>query len=210
LQPVFNRLYGYYTSKKRHYRFKGIEVVVYPGVFQPRFTYSTKYLLEFINELSLNQKSLLELGCGSGLISLHAAARGAQVTATDINPDALEGLRESQKLNGLTVNILHSDLFENVSPEDYDIIIINPPYYPKKPLNVKEQAWYCGEDFQYFRRLFRQLAHTPADIFMILSEDCQIEDISAIAENSGWTLLIKSEKHIMNEVNYIFQVKKAL
>ena len=44
---------------------------------------------------------VVELGCGLGLTSLVAAGKGADVTATDWAPDAIELLRENAKRNGL-------------------------------------------------------------------------------------------------------------
>ncbi|HST14486.1 MAG TPA: methyltransferase domain-containing protein [Gaiellaceae bacterium] len=44
---------------------------------------------------------LVELGCGLGLPSLVAAAKGARVTATDWSPDAIDLLRENAPRNGL-------------------------------------------------------------------------------------------------------------
>jgi predicted nicotinamide N-methyase len=44
---------------------------------------------------------VVELGCGLGLPSLVAAAKGARVTATDWSPDAIELLRENAARNGL-------------------------------------------------------------------------------------------------------------
>jgi predicted nicotinamide N-methyase len=46
---------------------------------------------------------VVELGCGLGLPSLVAAARGAQVTATDWSTDAIGLLRENASRNGLEV-----------------------------------------------------------------------------------------------------------
>jgi len=46
---------------------------------------------------------VVELGCGLGLPSLVAAAKGAAVTATDWSPDAIELLRENAARNGLAV-----------------------------------------------------------------------------------------------------------
>jgi predicted nicotinamide N-methyase len=46
---------------------------------------------------------VVELGCGLGLPSLVAAARGAEVTASDWAADAVELLRENAARNGLTV-----------------------------------------------------------------------------------------------------------
>jgi predicted nicotinamide N-methyase len=44
---------------------------------------------------------VVELGCGLGIPSLVAAARGARVTATDWAPEAIDLLRENAARNGL-------------------------------------------------------------------------------------------------------------
>jgi predicted nicotinamide N-methyase len=44
---------------------------------------------------------VVELGCGLGLPSLVAAAKGARVTGTDWSPDAIDLLRENASRNGL-------------------------------------------------------------------------------------------------------------
>jgi predicted nicotinamide N-methyase len=46
---------------------------------------------------------VVELGCGLGLVSLVAAARGADVTATDWAADAIELLRRNATRNGLAL-----------------------------------------------------------------------------------------------------------
>jgi predicted nicotinamide N-methyase len=46
---------------------------------------------------------VVELGCGLGLPSLVAAAKGATVTATDWSPDAIELLRENAARNSITL-----------------------------------------------------------------------------------------------------------
>lgn len=50
-------------------------------------------------------RRVVELGCGLGLPSLVAAARGADVTATDWAPDAIELLRENARRNGLVLRV---------------------------------------------------------------------------------------------------------
>ncbi len=46
---------------------------------------------------------VVELGCGLGVPSLVAAARGAEVTATDWAADAIDLLRENAERNGLAL-----------------------------------------------------------------------------------------------------------
>ena len=78
-----------YYWKPRTFCYDDICIKVHPDVFPPHLTFSTKILLDFISELNLENKTFLELGCGSGIISLLAAKKGANVTASDINQTAL-------------------------------------------------------------------------------------------------------------------------
>jgi len=52
---------------------------------------------------------VVELGCGLGLPSLVAAARGADVTATDWADDAIAQLRENAARNGLALHAERRD-----------------------------------------------------------------------------------------------------
>lgn len=201
----------FYYRKPRKYTYNGLEVLVHPEVFPPHLTLSTKILLDFISELNLQNKTFLELGCGSGIIALFAAQKGAKVTASDINKTALDYLQNASKKNHLKVKTVYSNLFDEVSNKHFDYILINPPYYPKHPKNTKEEAWFCGEDFQYFKKLFQQLPNYLSGnnkTFMILSEDCQIAKIKAIANHNNLILqeVLRTKK--MGELNFIFQIQQ--
>jgi release factor glutamine methyltransferase len=198
-----------YYSKPRTFCYDKICIQIHPDVFPPQMTFSTKILLDFINEMSLKNKTLLELGCGSGIISLLATKKGANVTASDINQTALEYLETNTSKNNFTIKIVYSDLFQNLQNQQYDYIIINPPYYPRKPKNMKEQAWYCGENFEYFEKLFLQLPNhltRETSCYMILSEDCDLEKIKAIAYENAMAFELVLEKKELVETNYIFRI----
>jgi len=208
--PIAKLAFNTYHLKQRSYTYQGIEVAISSDVFPPHFTISTKILLDFIKPLDLENKTFLELGCGSGIIALFAASKGADVHATDINKIALEALQEAAIKNELKLTVLYSDVFEALENKDFDYIIINPPYYPKKPKNVKEQAWFCGENFEYFEKLFSQLqTHLAPNTLMILSEDCEIKHIKKIALKNNLTLTCLLKKKVAAEKNYIFNITKA-
>lgn len=207
--PFLKLGYQIYYHKPRTFCYEGICIQVHPDVFPPNLTLSTKILLNFLCEKELENKSFLELGCGSGIISLLAAKKGAKVTATDINTTALTFLTENAKKNNLELEIIESDLFKALTDRTFDCIVINPPYYPKNPKNSKEKAWFCGEHFEYFEALFPQLKkHLIAtnETFMILSEDCELEKIKAIASKSGIAFSMIVEKKVVGEKNYIFSL----
>ncbi len=207
--PFIKKGAEYYYKKPRAYSYKGITTIVHPDVFPPHLTLSTKILLDYISEIDLSQKTFLELGCGSGIISLYASQKGAKVTASDINTTALEYLTKASQTNHLSIDCVHSDLFENIIQKQFDYILINPPYYPKSPESIKQQAWFCGEDFEYFESLFKQLPKYLSEkntTYMILSEDCELEKIKSIALKNNTIMEVIFETKKLGEKNFIFSV----
>jgi release factor glutamine methyltransferase len=74
----------------------------------------------------------LEVGCGSGYVSLVAARRGAQVTCTDANPHAVAMASHNAKENALKVHAVQTDLLAGL-PGPFDVVAFNPPYLPTAP-----------------------------------------------------------------------------
>lgn len=74
--------------------------------------------------------SILDLGTGCGIQSLHAARHARTVVATDISPRALELARLTLALNDeeATVELRQGDLFVPVAGERFDRIVSNPPF----------------------------------------------------------------------------------
>ncbi|MEV0090020.1 class I SAM-dependent methyltransferase [Streptomyces sp. NPDC050738] len=71
----------------------------------------------------------LDLGTGSGIQALHAAQHATSVTATDLNPRALDFTRLTLALSGAgEADLRTGSLFEPVEAETYDLIVSNPPF----------------------------------------------------------------------------------
>lgn len=111
-------------------------------VYPPRE--DTYLLKETVEELDLDSKKVLEIGCGNGVVTRALEKQGAQITAVDRNENALEATRE--KLESPEEHILkESDLFSNVEDE-FDLIVFNPPYLPGNPDIGDEEKWFIGEE----------------------------------------------------------------
>ncbi len=110
--------------------FMGEKFIVNEHVLIPRP--ETELLVEAVSKLP--EKSILDIGTGSGCIAIMAQKiTGMAVSACDISEKALEIARINAKTLCKKVEFIHSDLFSNIS-DKFDIIVSNPPYIPKGEL----------------------------------------------------------------------------
>ncbi len=201
-----------YLSSTRIYNYKGLKLTIPPQVFHPGFFFSSKLMLQYVLTLKLQGKNLLELGAGSGLTSFMAAKKGAVVTATDINKIAIQQLQANQQANNIFFTTIMSDLFDSIRAQQFDVIAINPPYYKKDPTSEADFAWYCGENGQYFSKLFANLKrylHAGSEVIMILCDECDMAMIEKIAGQDKFKLHLVKKYIKFSEVNYIFKIEYA-
>jgi release factor glutamine methyltransferase len=209
LAPILRRLAMRYLSKVRMYSYQNIRIKVNPGIFHPGLFLSTNVLLKFLKKEHLESQKILELGAGSGLIAIYCSLRGADVTASDISNAAIMNIKENAVINSATFDVVKSDLFSLLDPKKFDLIVINPPYYPKEVTTEKDLPWFCGKDFEYFKALFKQISdHQPmkAKSIMILSEDCDLSNITRIAEENRLSLVEIHRERKMGEFNFIYEI----
>jgi release factor glutamine methyltransferase len=202
----------WYLRKERAYKYGAINIKVSPGVFHPGFFSSTKFILNYLNQQQLLNNTLLELGCGSALISIVAAKKGAIVTASDLNHKATANAERNAVQNNASVNVVHSDLFKNIEKKFFDWIIINPPYYARTPQNEDQLAWFCGEHFEYFHNLFKSLkdySQENTQVIMVLTKGCDVQKIIEIANAHGFTFELLQEKNVIfDEKDFLYKITK--
>jgi len=205
----------FYLRKERSYDYENISIIVKPGVFHPGLFPSTRMLLHYLaQELAASGrgKSLFELGCGTGLISIVAEKAGAVVTSSDISHAAIENVRMNAEKNRAKLQVIQSDLFDKIPIQVFDWIIINPPYYAKAPRTEAEAAWHCGANFEYFRKLFPALKDyisKDSSVLMTLTEGCDVDSIAGIAAQSAFRFDKLSERDTWLEGrDYLFRVAR--
>ena len=200
-----------YLSRTRTYTYKGIRLEIPPEVFHPGLFFSTKLLLRYLAKENLSKKSFLELGAGSGLLSIYAAQRGALATATDINPVAMDCIHTNAHDNGADIVTIRSDVFDDIPKQRFDFMVINPPYYKKKPASFAEYAWYCGENGEYFQKFFGELdnyLHEHSVAIMVLCDGCDLEMIKNMARKNSFALSCVQTQSTIIEKNFIFKIER--
>ena len=129
--------------------FYGRKFYVNPSVMAP--TPETEGLCEaalgFIERRKLDRPRILDVGVGSGVISVTMACEldEADIVALDVSPDALAvAIRNANELGVAgKIDFRQSDFFSALSPDErFDLILSNPPYicegdYDELPPEVK-------------------------------------------------------------------------
>lgn len=113
-----------------------VKFIINPGLsFGTGSHESTKMCIEEIEKHVKDGDTVLDLGCGSGILSVIALLLGAkEATAVDIDPMAVEVAYSNLKLNNLPENIYHgyagdittdTELCAKLAAEKSDIVLAN-------------------------------------------------------------------------------------
>lgn len=114
-----------------------IKYHVQEGVYPP--AEDTYFLIKCIH---IEKEKSLDMGTGTGLIALHMARQGAQVTAVDKSLQAVTNTQENAQINNIKIQVIQSDLFSQIT-ESFDVITFNPPYLP--PSGPRDISWDGGQ-----------------------------------------------------------------
>ncbi len=189
----------------------GFSLTIPPTVFHPALYFSSKFLGEYVEKLDLNGKYILDMGCGSGILSLVAAKRGALVTAIDINEQAVIATQINAIKNKLSHNIraIHGNLFEPfTNTTTYDFVIFNPPFYLGEPQNIHEHAWKAGNDYNTIQRFANnavQYLHQKGKIILILSSTMDVNRVLRIFSDIGFMYSSRKSKKVLFETLLIYE-----
>lgn len=143
--------------------FYGRKFLTDKNVLIPR--YDTEILVDEIVNLAYPMKNGLEIGIGSGIISISLSLeKNIDVLGVDINKDAIRlSKKNAEALSCKMVDFIESDIYENVRGK-FDLIVSNPPYInyedmkelDPKILKEPRKALYGGVDgLDFYRRIIK-------------------------------------------------------
>ncbi|HJO93674.1 MAG TPA: peptide chain release factor N(5)-glutamine methyltransferase [Victivallales bacterium] len=117
-------------------QFRNLQIKVGPGVLIPRP--ETEQIIDIAKSLNLNSPNVLDVGTGTGVITLSIAQEidGATVTGVDISEKALSYAMTNKIINNISnVNFIINDLCSGFQKSQFDLIISNPPYITTQEYN---------------------------------------------------------------------------
>ncbi|MGP1716199.1 MAG: methyltransferase [Methylophilus sp.] len=131
-------------KKEETSNFYGLDIKSIDGVYHPIEGSSTHFIGDALFSVLQPHTSLLEIGCGTGAISCVAAKLGAsRIIATDIGKGAYQcaqsNIRNLELHN--QVEVIESNLFDNVPDEMFDYIIFNAPLLHCEPLPLEKKEY---------------------------------------------------------------------
>ena len=133
-RPVYPAEWGADPLQPQTRTIAGLQLLTLPGVFSwQALDDGTAFLLD---HLTVNSgDSVLDVGCGYGVIGLTAARRGAaQVTLSDDSLLATYCAEASIEpnwalLNKAQIDVTVGDLYAGVASRQFDLIVSNPPFH---------------------------------------------------------------------------------
>ncbi len=100
-------------------------------IYEPRE--DSFLMLDTLAELDLKGLKVLDMGTGSGILAAYCAKNGAEVTASDIDTNAVRSLGGLARSLGISLQTVASDLFSEIHGE-FDFVLFNPPYLPSQQI----------------------------------------------------------------------------
>jgi ribosomal protein L11 methyltransferase len=104
-----------------------LEIVLDPGqAFGTGDHPTTRMCLELLEVADLHGKSVADIGCGSGILSVAAKKLGAsRVIGIDNDQPSVDASLENSVRNGVTYEVINANGFAGLDGEQFDVVVSN-------------------------------------------------------------------------------------
>ena len=164
------------------FRFQKFDIIQHKNVFRVG---TDGVLLGALCQVE-NAQQILEVGTGTGLISLMLAQRNAnaEITALDLNEDAVKLAQENFKNSPFSdkLQVFHQDFKIFESQEKFDFVVCNPPFFEEnnsvKDILARQQVELT------FRNLIKKASKilSSEGIFSVIIPSESAQEFENIAE----------------------------
>lgn len=152
-----------------------------------------------------NAQKILEVGTGTGLISLMLAQRNAnaEITALDLNEDAVKLAQENFKNSPFSkrLQFFHQDFKIFESQKEYDFVVCNPPFFEENN-SVKDVLARQQVELS-FRNLIDKTTDilSPEGIFSVIIPSESAQEFENLAQDF--------DLHLVRKIN-IFGIENGV
>lgn len=173
-----------------------------------------KYLKE---DKLLKGKSILDLGAGSGVLSLIALNYGAKkAVATDINPYAVANATYNAKYFGFEdqmdvrlVSLSNQGAYSVIDKDErFDLIVSNPPQTPVQPKSISEFS-FADPKRAFFRSILaglkEHLSPNGKGVFALYAQTLELA--RQVANQNDLNITIHLITHNKNGIYYIVEIR---
>ncbi len=183
----------------------GIEIEVFPEVFNPGQFFSSCWFAEEISKFveAVEAVDFCEVGSGTGIVSLYVVQHnpGVRVVSCDVNENAVANTSANLERYGVSARttVLHSNVFSGLGEKKFDAIFWALPFgYVEEGTeldNVGLQTFDAGYIAieEYFRSGANHLNHGGTLLFGFSPEIGHFELIEQCAKKYTWSLRLVGE-----------------
>jgi release factor glutamine methyltransferase len=180
--------------------------------WEPRDTTTLRALLR--EQPLVRDRTVLEIGTGSGLIALCCLQAGARrVVATDVNAAAVANAAYNADLLGFAdrletrlVPLRDCEAYSVIEPtERFDVIISNPPWENDKPVSIDQYALY-DDRFLLLRSILKDLpAHLNpgGKAYLAYGSVSSVRQTLRVAREYGLLATVRDDRDL-DELSEVF------
>lgn len=187
-------------------------LLVLPGVMNPALFKTGAFLARTLKPTWFSPADrVLDLGSGTGLVSVVTAHWVRSVVAADISPTAVRCTRINLLLHGLEkrVDVREGDLFEPVTGERFEKIIFNPPYLKGEPKSDFERALYSPDVGRRFAEGLSGHLAPEGTVYLVQSTNGAETEFLEYLRSAGFMTERIAEEDLLVERIRLYAVRRS-
>ncbi len=156
-------------------------------------------------------EQFLDMGSGTGVVGIYAAKNGAEVVAVDISEAAARATDENAGFNGVSVRVVHCNLFSGVNGK-FDVIAFNAPYTRFTRDGDEDRRCQDSAAASRVKTVLRFLQELQSHLtergrgYLVLSSKSPIALFSQIADQSRLTWKVVRSKREPTERVFVIEL----
>lgn len=211
---IYERMKDMAKSGAYEVQCNDISITVLPNVYAPTFFTDSLWFAEQLTQI-VGRRSLLEIGTGTGIISICCAKNGARVVATDINPAAVKNARLNANTHGVDISIRGGYTFERLKiREKFDYIFWAHPFnnwgVPVTDMMLRSGMDYNYEGVKGYIAEANDYLTPNGKVLLGTGDSADLEALSEIAEENGYTWKILKQAAMPLEEGGSLQIRYLL